>query len=80
MDRLDHLLARATYFSGKTAAPESRFYADLGINGWDFIEFCEDVERTFRIDLRPFFEDGTGDFRDATVAELTAYVARQDSN
>ncbi len=59
---------------------------DLGLEGWDFIDLCEDIEQVYAISLRPFFEDGQPevgwwiwkrrDARDATVAELAAEVFR----
>ncbi len=61
-------------------------HRDLGLHGWDFIDLCEDVEQTYAINLRPFFEKGQPevgwwiwrrrDARDATVAELADEVFR----
>jgi hypothetical protein len=48
---LAQLLELGTRFAGRRALPNSRVYADLDINGGDFIEFMEDVERLYGVDL-----------------------------
>ena len=72
---------------GFAAAPdldENLLLSELFPDGWDFNDMCEDLEKTYQIDLRPFFEDGQPevgwgpwkrkDARDVTVAELAAHV------
>lgn len=48
---LARLLDLGTRFAGRPALPNSQVYADLDINGGDFIEFVEEVERLYGVDL-----------------------------
>jgi len=60
-------------------------YGDLRIDGWAFVDLCEELEHCYRIDLTPFFEDGQPTrgwlfwkhkvARDVTVGELAQHVA-----
>lgn len=75
---------RVGRFAAATALDENLFLSELFPDGWDFIDLCEDLEKTYQIDLRPFFEEGQPevgwepwnrkDARDVTVAELAAHV------
>ena len=74
---LAHLLSRASYFSGREARPESLIYGDLDINGSDFIEFVEDVERQYGTDLSWMSpRDPREPAQDATVEDVARYVTR----
>jgi hypothetical protein len=80
------VVARVEYFAGQRGDLEDSRMSELFNDGMDFIELCEDLERTYGFDLRPFFEDGqpvrgwgpwkSKTARDATVAELAAEVER----
>jgi hypothetical protein len=48
---LAHLLELASRFAAPQAQPNSRVYADLDINGGDFVELVEEVERLYCVDL-----------------------------
>ena len=73
-------------YSGTNVSDLSSCYLDqdLHIDPEDFIELCQDLENTFNIDLRPFFEDGQPErgrgpwrrkvARDVTVAELSSHI------
>jgi hypothetical protein len=80
----EHVFARVASFSGERGEVEGRRMSEVFRDPWDFIELCEDLEQMFRIDLRPFFEEGqparrwlTGKqkaARDVTVRELADHV------
>ena len=83
----EQVFAKAQAYSGEHDAPlEEALVGDLFTDGWDFVDFCEDLERTYSIDLRPFFEDGQPEIgwwiwrtkfaRDATVGELANHVVQ----
>ena len=91
-DVYEHVDQRVRYFSGAEAASILECYLDrdLRIDPDDFIELCEDLEQTFEIDLRPFFEDGQPErrwwlfwthkvARDVTVRELAGHIERLTS-
>lgn len=81
------VLKRAGDFAGKPPdkIEDRLLFGDLQIDGWDFIDFCEEIELRYRIDLKPFFEDGQPTrgwlvwkhkvARDVTVRELAQHVA-----
>jgi hypothetical protein len=80
------VLKRTGDYTGEPAQEiEDRFlYRDLRIEAWDFVELCEELELTYRINLKPFFEDGQPTkgrlfwkqkvARDVTVRELAEHV------
>ena len=75
---LGELLELATYFSTRQAQPESRVYADLNINGGDFIEFVEEVERRYSVDLAWVSpRDPRLEAKDPTIKALADDVLRQ---
>lgn len=59
-DVRQHVIERTVYFSGAKRADLLECYLDrdLRMDPDDFIDLCRDLERTFGINLRPFFEDG----------------------
>lgn len=72
------LIEWASLFGGRPAKPESRLYADLGINGSDFIEFIEKVERAYRVDLFWISPRGRrAEAQDATIGSIVEYVVSQ---
>ena len=74
------LLELAEEFSGQRASAEDRIYADLDINGSDFIEFVEAVERLYGVDLsRISPSDPRAEAEDPTVQALAEYVVAQRS-
>ena len=74
---LKQLLALGTRFSGRPALPTSQVYADLGINGSDFIEFVEEVERLYEVDLSWVSpRDPRAEAQDPTIQALAEYVMR----
>jgi hypothetical protein len=48
---LAQLLELASRYAGRPALASERIYADLNINGSDFIEFVEEVETHYGVDL-----------------------------
>ncbi|GHH25105.1 hypothetical protein GCM10008023_38060 [Sphingomonas glacialis] len=54
------VLERAGYYSGEPPGKikDRLLYGDLRIDGWDSADLCEELERRYRIDLKPFFENG----------------------
>ncbi len=75
---LSDLTALATRFAGRKALAEDRIFADLDINGGDFIEFVEEVEHRYEVDLSwisPLHEGAEA--RDPTLMTLAAAVQRQ---
>jgi hypothetical protein len=77
---LEELTALATRYSGRTAHPEDRIYADLDINGSDFIEFVEEIERRFGVDLSWVSpRGGKVEAQDPTIETLAEVVRRQTS-
>ncbi len=82
-----HVIERVLYFSGAKHDDVSECYLDrdLRMDGDDFVDLCEDLERSFQIDLRSFFEDGVTQrrwwlfctypvTRDVKVMELADHV------
>ena len=59
-------------------------HGDLYIEGWAFVDLCEELELCYCIDLKPFFEDDQPTLgwlfwkhkvaRDVTVRELAQHV------
>ena len=46
------------YAGGIRGEDEDKLFgAELHIEGWDFIDLCEDIEGAYGIDLKPFFEN-----------------------
>lgn len=72
---LADLVERATRYSGRPALADKTIYCDLGIDREDFVEFCEELEVDYELDLRLLFETN-GEFRDATVGELAEHISR----
>lgn len=80
------VLERVGQFAGEHHLEEDIRLSQLFPDWWDCIDLCEDLEKTYRIDLRPFFENhqptvGWGPWklkvaRDVTAAELADYVAQ----
>ena len=88
-DICQHVIERVEYFSGVKRLDTLECYLDrdLHMDPDDFVELCEDLERTYAINLRPFFEDGVPMrrwwifwkhpiARDVTVNELANHIAR----
>ncbi len=68
----------ARKFSGiERIQGDSRIYADLGLGGWDFIEFIEELERDYEISLEQLSPHGKGLAIDVTVNELVDTISRQ---
>jgi hypothetical protein len=75
---LSELLELATYYSGWQAQPEYQLYADLNINGGDFLEFVVEVERRYKVDLSWVSpRDPRAGPQDPTLKALADDVARQ---
>ena len=75
---LPHLMAMAQRFSGRSPLPSDRIYADLNINGGDFLEFVVEVERHFGVDLSWVSpRQGSGEAQDPTIQALAEDVIRQ---
>jgi len=77
-DVLAQLLALASRYAGRQAQPDSRIYGDLDINGSDFLEFVQEVERQFNVDLdwvSP--RQPGGEAQDTTLGALASDVLRQ---
>jgi hypothetical protein len=78
------VLERVARFAGERDVDEDIRLSQLFPDWWDCIELCEDLEKTYRIDLRPFFENGQPEVglgpwkrkvaRDVTAAELADHV------
>jgi hypothetical protein len=78
------VLARVAEFAAVRDLDEDLYLSELFPDGWDFIDLCEDLEKTYRIDLRPFFEGGQPEVgwgpwkrkeaRDVTAAALADHV------
>jgi hypothetical protein len=78
---LNELIELATYYAGRPAEPESRPYEDLDINGGDFIEFVEEAERRYCVDLSWVSPtEATAKAQDPTLKELSNDVVRQRSS
>ncbi|WP_324807712.1 hypothetical protein SH584_00505 [Sphingomonas sp. LY29] len=84
---------RVRVFSGSKIANIWDCYLDrdLQIDPDDFVDLCEDLERTYRIDLRPIFEAEQPVrrwwffwthpvARDISVGELATHVERAASS
>ena len=77
---LANLLDLATQFSGRDVLPTSLIYQDLDINGSDFIEFVEEIERTYDLDLSWISPcDPRASAQDVTVEAIAFYVVKQRS-
>jgi hypothetical protein len=75
---LAHLLQLAERYSGRQARPENRIYADLDINGGDFIEFVVAVERHYGVDLSWVSpRQPEAEAQDPTVEAIARDVLRQ---
>ena len=75
---LSELLALAIYYGGRHPKPESRLYADLDINGGDFLEFVVEVERRYDVDLSWVAPSIPGvEPHDPTLQSLADDVVRQ---
>ena len=74
---LAQLLALGARFAGRPALPNSQVYADLDISGGDFIEFVEEVERLYGVDLAWVSpRDPRAEAQDPTIQALAEYVMR----
>jgi hypothetical protein len=75
---LRELVKLATYYGGRHPQPGSRLYADLDINGGDFLEFIVEVERRYGVDLSWVApSDPRAEAQDPTLQSLADDVARQ---
>ena len=80
------VLERAGYYTGEQPdhIEDCLLHGDLNIDGWDFVDLCEELELCYRVDLKPFFEDDQPTrgwlfwkhkaARDVTVRELAQHV------
>lgn len=80
------VLERTGDYTGKLPdeIEDRLLHDDLYIEGWAFVDLCEELELCYRIDLKPFFEDGQPTrgwliwkhkiARDVTVRELAQHV------
>jgi hypothetical protein len=80
------VLDRAGYYTGEPPdeIEDRLLYDDLHIEGWDFADLCDELELRYRVDVKPFFEDGQPTrgwlfwkhkvARDVTVRELAQHV------
>jgi hypothetical protein len=78
---LERLLELASRFSGSQACANSRVYADLDINGSDFIEFIAKIERDYEVNLdwvSP--RDRSKLAYDPTIGEIAAFVTNAAPN
>jgi hypothetical protein len=86
-DVQQYVVERVAYFSGAKRSDMLDCYLDrdLRLDPDDFIELCEDLERTFDVNLRPFFEEGVPErrwwifwthpvARDVSVRELADHI------
>jgi hypothetical protein len=77
---------------GGNLEPSALLGKDLNLLGWDAIEFMEEVERNYGVDLRPLVEKNTQQLLptlwhkvfgisnssiDLSVRQIAEYVARQ---
>ena len=77
---LEELIALATHYAARPAAPDDRIYADLDINGGDFIEFVEEVERRYAVDLSSVSpRSHEAEAQDPTIKTFAEAVQRQIS-
>ena len=77
-DVLADLLNLARTFAGRQAQPEDRIYADLDINGSDFIEFVATVERRYEVDLAWVSpRDSKEQATDPTIGALAENISDQ---
>jgi hypothetical protein len=75
---LGELLELVTHYGGQHPRPASRLYADLGINGGDFLEFVVEVERRYGVDLSWVSpRDPRAEAHDPTLQSLADDVVRQ---
>jgi hypothetical protein len=80
------VLERVAGFAAERGPIDDRHLFELFPDPWDFIDLCEDLEKTFRINLRTFFEEGQPEVgwgpwkrkvaRDVTAGELANQVER----
>jgi hypothetical protein len=78
---LSELMSLAGYYSAREAKPDNRLYADLDINGSDFIEFVQDIERRYDVDLgwvSP--RDLSASAYDPTIKEISENVRAQGAS
>jgi hypothetical protein len=77
-DVLAQLLALASRYAGRKAQSDSLIYGDLDINGSDFVEFVQEVERQFNVDLDWVSPRQSGvAAQDTTIGALANDVLRQ---
>ncbi len=75
---LVHLLGLAERYSGCSAQPDDCVYRDLDINGSDFIEFVEEIEGHYGVDLSCVSPRQSGvEAQDPTIGALATEVLRQ---
>jgi hypothetical protein len=76
---LADLTTIAKHFSGQQQINEEKYiYKDLDINGQDFIDFIEEVERRFGVDLETICPRARGKSGiDVTLTALTASILEQ---
>lgn len=75
---LGELVKLAAQYGGRHPHPESRLYADLDINGGDFLEFVVEVERRYGVDLSWVAPSDPGkEAQDPTLQSLADDVVRQ---
>lgn len=74
---LPELASIVSRYSGKSKfSPDGRLYADLGINGSDFIELVEEIEARFGIDLNEVSPKGARESaKDVSTKELASLLA-----
>ena len=82
-----HVAERVRWLTGSKIVNLRPCYLDrdLRMDPDDFIELCEELEETFDLNLRPYFEDGQPEqrywffwtrptARDVTVGELAEHI------
>lgn len=75
---LVHLLGLAERYSGRPAQPDDCINRDLDINGGDFIEFVEEIEGYYGVDLSWVSPRRPGtEAQDPTIGALANDVVRQ---
>jgi acyl carrier protein len=78
-DVLSCLRELAEQFSGRrNIREEDLIFSDLGINGQDFIDFVEEVERQFGVDLNDVSPRGAGGSgKDVSLSGLCSLIVEQ---
>ncbi|MCC6479269.1 MAG: hypothetical protein IT552_08680 [Sphingomonadaceae bacterium] len=74
-DAREWLLSHVTDFSGnKHPRLDQRIFADLDINGSDYVDFFDKIDKKFRVDTKIITEDQNGKAVDPTVEQVITFI------